>query len=445
MSLTVHASPAEALNTLLFRPPFRETAVLVARLRASDWVSLGLGGRNVWGDEQLENLAFWLQGGSFKATGTRVPEDGSEDLYEGVKELYPTECVELVRGFYLGPLWSGCVPNLSASTLARRVRRVAAACPTDCLEESRRLEVGRCLDGYVIFGAAPDELRPLSNALGALGLKTAGGDSFRAQKPEVAKARLGAFFDECNPISSLNGFLCQDFSSDAEAVAVFGREWSGDDAAALSNDAASTLAAKLGLSPSSARGATRCLAACLKAAAAERQMRVAEAPRLPATPPTPNRPPHLSLTSSRPTAGGAAGPSSAGHVAATAMAVPAVDPVFQRADPEAVAVAAAAEPERRASRKAKPAPALSERKELEAALASVLSRFGGMNGIETGGDETDSEDEDGSETSEEPRHPVESLLSPKTTKGPSGMRLTAEAQREMMQLPKEVRPEFIRF
>ena len=267
MALRVLGSSVEG-RSLLHSPPIGEPRELLGRLRCSDWVSLGFADEKVWDRRHLEDVVFWLEGGKYAAGPrattdqgegtTRVPESASADAYVVLVEFSRDDLVDRVLSAYLGPLSSGQVTQLTPASLAQRLRRVASAWATEN-EADRRSAVGRALDGFLLLSSAPEDLKVVGSALASLNFATRDGRSFRARSAVDGKARLVGFFDECNPVSSFNGFICAEFKTVEVASEAFARSWSDELVAGLSGYESSALVEKLGIAPASPRPANRCL------------------------------------------------------------------------------------------------------------------------------------------------------------------------------------------
>ena len=484
MTLRVLENAVEGRN-LLHRPPVGDSRELLGRLRCSDWASLCFSDERVWGRRHLEDVVFWLEGGKYvagpRATAeqgedtTRVPDSASADAFAVLADFPREDLVERVRSAYLGPLSSGQISQLTPASLAQRVRRVASAWSNES-ESDRRGAVGRSLDGFLLLSSSPEELKVVGSALAALNFATRAGRSFRARSPVDGKARLVDFFDECNPASSFNGFICAEFKSVKVACEAFTESWTLESVAGLSGYESSALVEKLGIAPTSPRSANRCLMSLIQGrvepepedggpGTSASHAKASVSAELPAARTRSERPPPLAplepsgVTESESLPAPIVPPRATMYgMSPDALEDPsehAAESGFGPAEIEALRSALGNNPKTAArghSRQAGSAPKAAKTKRpsqgegvTTTALAELLRQAGVLPGSATDVDESNSESDGESETSHDPPMTLLEMLKPKTTKGPTGRLLTSEAQKELEQLPEDLKQGFAEF
>lgn len=440
MALRVLGSASEG-RSLLHRPPVGKPQELLGRLRCSDWVSLGFANEEVWTRHHLEDVVFWLGGGQYtsgpKATADvgddsmRVPSSESEDSFAVLADFPREDLVEKLLTAYLGAMATGQAASLTTAGLAQRLRRVASAW-ADRGVADRRAAAGRALDGFLLLASTPEELKVVASALASLDITTRTGRSFRARSAAEGKTRLLEYFDECNSVSSFNGFICTEFKTLQAAVQSFASTWTIEAVAELSGYESSALTEKLGITPSSPRAANRCLTSLIRDSAETSLQQQAEAHN--------ERPPPLTRLGSSDSLH--SDPLQTVRAGESGFCSAEVEALRQSLGEIPASVAAGRTTRVRGSNKSQKSPGAAQ---AQAALAELLRQAGILPGRKTEADDSASASDEESEVDLGSTPTLLEMLKPKAMKGPTGRLLTSEAQKELEQLPEDLQQGFAEF
>lgn len=115
----------------------------------------------------------------------RIDED--ENCFSAIKELDLEEAIEEILDIYEdNSMPKGAEGGISVAAQMQRVRRAWSACSSEGKEEGW-MAVGKSLDGLLLFGQTPGELRPISNLLTVLELRSSRNMIFKARDKAVGR------------------------------------------------------------------------------------------------------------------------------------------------------------------------------------------------------------------------------------------------------------------
>lgn len=263
MALKVFEKVTEA-QSFVMRSSARE---LIGEFQKYAWSSFGFGDKGMWSSSLLLKFAYKLSGGSYSVKeqpagpdSANIPESlvvSDETLFGSLEGESEAELLGLILSFYLGSTLSvGVSGGSSVSALCSRVSRFWDASAN---ESDGRLAVGRCLDGFTLMESSGTLLRPLAVMLHRLGIRSRLGP-FCGSGVQAAttKRRLVNYFKEFAPPSTTNGLICLAASPD-DALDLFASHWSKESIEELETPEANALCSALGLSPTTSASAPRLL------------------------------------------------------------------------------------------------------------------------------------------------------------------------------------------